>query len=153
MEFGIKNIIFIIVFGAAIALFTKNALRLISYLKLAKPDNKRFENIGDRIKQTFIIAIAQKKILRDKAAGPVHAGIFWGFLILLFAATNSIFSGFGFIDVFSFLGPIFSVITILTDVFIVLIMTLVLVALYRRYILKVKRLQRDKHEAKSSVRK
>ena len=147
MEFGIKNIIFILVFGAAIALFTKNALRLISFLKLAKPDNKRFENIGARIKQTFIIAIAQKKILRDKAAGPVHAGIFWGFLILLFAATNSIFSGFGFVDIFSFLGPIFSVITILTDIFIVLIMVLVLTAMYRRYILKVKRLQRDKHEA------
>lgn len=151
MEFGIKNIIFILVFISAIAFFTKNAMRLISYLKLGKPDPKRFENIGQRIKQTLIIAIGQKKILRDKVAGPIHAGIFWGFLILLFSATNSIFAGFGVIDFFDFLGPVFSVITLLTDVFIALIITAVIFALYRRYVQKVKRLQRDKHEANEAA--
>jgi Fe-S oxidoreductase/nitrate reductase gamma subunit len=141
MEFGIKNILFIIVFIAAFLFFAKNVLKLISYLKLAKPDN-RFGNIPQRISQTLIIAIGQSKILRDKKAGPIHAGIFWGFLILLFSAVNSIVAGlFGIYDFFSFLGPIYSIITILTDLFCLTIIVAVVWALYRRYIVKVKRLQ------------
>ncbi|MFA7325508.1 MAG: heterodisulfide reductase-related iron-sulfur binding cluster [Candidatus Kapaibacterium sp.] len=144
-EFGIKNIAFLIVFTAAAIFFVKNVSRLISWLKLGKADN-RFDNIGARIKQTLIVAIAQKKILRDKKAGPIHAGIFWGFLILLFSAANSVLTGFGIINIFNYLGPIYSVITILTDVFIALIMLAVSGAIYRRYVLKIERLPKDKEE-------
>ena len=141
MEFGIKNIIFIFVFIGAFAFFTKNVLKLISYLQLAKPDN-RFGDIGSRIKQTLLIAFAQTKILRDKKAGPIHAGIFWGFLILLFSAVNAIMSGlFNIYDFFSFLGPIYSIITILTDLFCLAIIIAVVMALWRRYVMKVQRLQ------------
>lgn len=144
-EFGIKNIAFLIIFTGAALFFAKNVSRLISWLKLGKADN-RFDNIGARIKQTLIVAIAQKKILRDKKAGPIHAGIFWGFLILLFSAANSVLTGFGIINIFNYLGPIYSVITILTDVFIGLIMLAVSGAIYRRYVLKIERLPKDKDE-------
>lgn len=144
-EFGIKNIAFLIVFGIAALFFAKNAKRLIDWLKIGKPDN-RFGNIGERIKQTLIVAIGQKKILRDKKAGPIHAGIFWGFLILLFSAANSVLTGFGIVNIFNYLGPIYSIITILTDIFIALIIIAVLGALYRRYIQKVERLPKNKDE-------
>lgn len=141
VEFGLKNIIFLVVFTIASAIFARSANKLISYMKLAKPED-RFGDIAARIKQTLIVAIAQKKILRDKKAGPIHAGIFWGFLILLFSALNSILTGFGIHHLFNYLGPIYSIITILTDVFIALILTAVVMALLRRYVFKVKRLQR-----------
>lgn len=144
-EFGIKNIAFLIIFIGAGLFFAKNVSRLISWLKLGKADN-RFDNIGARIKQTLIVAIGQKKILRDKKAGPIHAGIFWGFLILLFSAANSVLTGFGLVNIFNYLGPIYSVITILTDVFIGLIMLAVSGALYRRYIQKIERLPKNKEE-------
>lgn len=144
-EFGIKNIAFLIIFIGAGLFFAKNVSRLISWLKLGKADN-RFDNIGARIKQTLIVAIGQKKILRDKRAGPIHAGIFWGFLILLFSAANSVLTGFGLVNIFNYLGPIYSVITILTDVFIGLIMLAVSGALYRRYIQKIERLPKNKEE-------
>ena len=144
-EFGIKNIAFLIIFIGAGLFFAKNVSRLISWLKLGKADN-RFDNIGARIKQTLIVAIGQKKILRDKKAGPIHAGIFWGFLILLFSAANSVLTGFGLVNIFNYLGPIYSVITILTDVFIGLIMLAVSGAIYRRYVLKIERLPKDKEE-------
>ncbi len=151
MEFGLKNIIFILVFLAGAAFFSKNVLKLISYLKLARPDN-RFGEVGKRIVNTLIVAIGQKKILRDKKAGPIHAAIFWGFLILLFSALNSIFSGFGIDGVFGYLGPIFSLITILTDFFILFIIVAVLMALLRRLIIKVPRLQRKGHnQAEASL--
>jgi Fe-S oxidoreductase len=146
MEFGLKNIIFIIIFLSALGLFAKSMLRFISYLKLAQPDN-RFDNISLRLLHTLSVAIFQKKILRDKAAGPIHAMIFWGFMILLFAALNSVMTGFGFHNFFNFLGPINSFITFFTDIFITLIIVGVIASLYRRYVMKVKRLQRDKHEA------
>ncbi|GAB1370798.1 hypothetical protein MASR1M45_08600 [Candidatus Kapaibacterium sp.] len=151
MEFGLRNLIFIPIFIIAFAFFIKNVLRLISYLKLAQPDN-RFADIAARIKQTLIIAIGQTKILRDKTAGPIHAGIFWGFLILLFSATNSIMAGlFGVNDFFGFLGPIYSVITILTDIFCLAIIIAVKWAWWRRYIFKVRRLQVEAEKVEAAM--
>ena len=144
MDFGINNIVFIILFFVAVGFLTKNVLKLISYLKIAKADN-RFNNIGARIKNTLINAILQKKILRDKKAGLIHAGIFWGFLILLFSVINSIFTGFGIHDFLNYLGPIFTAITLLTDIFILLIISAVLIALLRRFVFKVQRLHREGH--------
>ncbi len=144
-EFGIKNVAFLIIFIGAGIFFATNVKRLIDWLKIGKDDN-RFDNVGERIKQTLIVAIGQKKILRDKKAGPIHAGIFWGFLILLFSAINSVLTGFGIINIFNYLGPIYSVITILTDIFIALIIIAVLGALYRRYVMKIERLPKDKDE-------
>ncbi|MCO5249935.1 MAG: heterodisulfide reductase-related iron-sulfur binding cluster [Candidatus Kapabacteria bacterium] len=150
MDFGLKNIIFIVILIAAFVYFTKNVLTLISYLKLAKPDN-RFGNIAERITQTLIVAFAQTKILRDKKAGPIHAGIFWGFLILLFSALNSIFTGFGINQIFNYLGPVYSLITLLTDIFCVAIIIAVIFALYRRYISKVKRLQVEAEKVEAAM--
>ncbi len=140
MNFGISNIIFIVVFLAASGYFFYNVNRLIKYLQLAQPDN-RFDRIWERILQTLVIAFAQKKILRDKKAGAIHASIFWGFLILLFSAANSVFTGFGINHLFNYLGPIFSIITILTDLFVLAIIVATIWALFRRYVFKVKRLQ------------
>ncbi len=150
MDFGLKNIIFVAILIAAFVYFTKNVLTLISYLKLAKPDN-RFGNIAERITQTLIVAFAQTKILRDKKAGPIHAGIFWGFLILLFSALNSIFTGFGINQIFNYLGPVYTLITLLTDIFCVAIIFAVIMALYRRYIVKVKRLQVDAEKVEAAM--
>jgi Fe-S oxidoreductase len=140
-DFGIGNIIFILVFSAALAIFAVQLISKYKWLRFAKKDD-RFGNIGERLKQVLVVGIAQKKILRDKKAGPIHAMIFWGFLILLFSALNTIFSGFGLHHIFDYLGPFYSVITLLTDVFILLIIVGVLAALYRRYVSPVQRLKR-----------
>lgn len=149
MEFGIKNVIYAVILVSALIFITMNAIRLIKWLKIGKPLN-RFDNIPQRLIQTFVVAFAQKKILRDKQAGPIHAGIFWGFLILLFSALNSIFVGLGIEHPFNFLGPIFSVITILTDIFIFLIIIAVTWALWRRYGEKIRRLQVEAEQAEAA---
>ncbi len=140
MNFGIGNIIFIVIFLLAFSFFIYSIQNLINYLKLAKPDS-RFDRIFERINQTLIVAFGQSKILRDKKTGPIHAGIFWGFLILLFSAGNSVFTGFGIQHIFNYLGPIYSLITILTDIFCVAIIIAVMMALYIRYVSKLSRLQ------------
>ncbi len=140
MEFGIRNVIFIILFLAAMGFLGENIHRLISYLKTAKQEDKT-NRIFDRIKKTFDVALFQSKILRDPIAGPIHAGIFWGFLVLMFSAASSIFEGFGLRHFFDILGPVWSFITLSTDIFIPVVMVAVIWAANRRFIQKEKRLQ------------
>lgn len=150
MEFGLKNVIFIVIFLVAFGLLAKNVLRLISYLKIGLPEN-RTDNPAKRIWQTLKIAIFQSKILRDPSGGTIHAWIFWGFMILLFAASGSVFAGFGFEHFYNFLGPVYSAITFLIDLFTLLIVFAVAWALYRRYVSKVKRLQVEGEKAEAGL--
>lgn len=138
--FETKNIIFILVFLAASVLFIRSCLRLIGYLKIAKKEN-RFDNVGERIKNVLTIAFAQTKLMRDPVPGIMHLLIFWGFVLFLFAVLEAIIQGFYTPFDFSFLGYFFSLITIIQDIFGLLIIAAVFVALYRRYIVRVARLE------------
>ncbi len=140
MEFGIQNAIFILIFLFSVAFVTRNVIRLTSFILIAKPEN-RSDRIGKRIWQTFMIAFGQSKLLRFKAAGAIHASIFWGYLILLFSASQSVLEGFGIKHFWNFLGPVYSLITILTDVLCLLIFAAIVTSLLRRFVLKIKRLQ------------
>ncbi len=137
---GIKNIAFLLVMCVACGGIIFNVRRLISYLRLGKPEN-RLDNIPARLWLLLKVGFGQSKILRDKVAGPIHAGVFWGFLILLASASEGILEGLHEGWSLNFLGPLYSAITILVDVFCGLIMLLTLAALWRRYVTKVPRLQ------------
>ncbi len=141
----LKTGIFIIVLLVAFGGIIYNSRRLLDFLRVGKWVN-RFDNIPERLYRTFVIAIGQSKIMRDPIAGPIHAFIFWGFMVLLFAVIESIGEGlFGRFSL-SFLGGLYSAITVSQDIFIGLIIISVVIALWRRFITKIKRLQGDKHE-------
>lgn len=137
---GISNIIFLLVLLFAFSMLFLNVRRLISYLKLGKPEN-RLDNIPARLWLLLTVGFGQTKILRDKIAGPIHAGIFWGFLILLFSASEGILEGLNKSWSLNFLGPLYSIITPLIDIFCITVMVLSLAAIWRRYITKLARLQ------------
>ncbi len=142
----IKAILFALVLIAAFWGIAVNTKRLTDFLRLGKWTN-RFDHPNERMKRLLGIAIGQSKIFRDPVAGPIHAGIFWGFLVLLFAVIESIGEGLtGGHFSLSFLGPVYSVITFSQDVFIALIVVAVFAALWRRFITHVKRLEGDEHE-------
>jgi len=147
---GVANIIFILVLLTAFGFMAISVNRLIGYLRVAKPTD-RLNNLGDRLRTTLVVGIGQSKILRDTVAGPIHAMIFWGFLILLFSAAEMILEGLFGNASFSFLGPIYSIITILTDVFCVLIMLGTVMALWRRYVTKVRRLQVEAEKVEAGL--
>lgn len=145
LKTGIFIIVLIIAFGGIIY----NSRRLLDFLRVGKWVD-RFDNIPERLRRTFVIAIGQSKIMRDPVAGPIHAFIFWGFLVLVFAVVESIGEGlFGRFSL-SFLGGVYSVITVSQDIFIALIVVSVVIALWRRLVSKVKRLQGDEHEKKDA---
>lgn len=140
----IKNIIFILIFLAAFSLITYNVRRLISYLKLGQKED-RFNDVGKRIKNVLVIAFGQTKLLRDPVAGTIHFLIFWGFVLFLLAVLESLIQGFYSGFTWAFLGPLYSVITIIQDFFGFFVIVAVLTALYRRYVIHVARLEVDAH--------
>src|SRR5437660_428266 len=146
----LKTGIFLIVLAASFGAIIFNVRRLMDLLRVGKWTN-RFDNPIERFKRTMTIAIGQSKIMRDPVAGPIHVFIFWGFLVLVFAVIESIGEGlFGRFSL-SFLGGVYSVITVSQDIFIALVIIGVIGALWRRLVTKVKRLQSsDEHEKKDA---
>lgn len=140
-----KSIIFLIITLAAFFFLAKNLVRMFSYLKVGKSDD-RSSNFGARFSHTLAVAFGQTKIMREKLAGALHVGIFWGFLVLLFSASESVIQGFYSGFTWNILGPVYTAITFLTDVFCAAIIIAVIVSFFRRFVFKVKRLQGDADE-------
>ncbi len=136
----IHSIAFIVLLLAAAGLFSVSARRLLAWLGVAKPE-VRWDRLPERLMNTLVVGFGQSKILRDKVAGPIHAGIFWRLLVLLFSALEMILEGIHEGWSFNFLGPVYSVITVLTDLFCLLIIVGTMMSLWRRYVSKIKRLQ------------
>ncbi|MDY0083313.1 MAG: (Fe-S)-binding protein [Ignavibacteriaceae bacterium] len=149
--FELKNIIFILVFIFTFAFFGYSVNNLIKYLKVGKKKDDRSDDIPTRLKRVWNIAFAQTKLLREPLAGLLHLLIFWGFILFIFAVLESIIQGFYSSFSLSFLGLFYSVITLVQDIFGLLVIGSVLLSLYRRYIQKVPRLQVDKHGMKDAV--
>jgi Fe-S oxidoreductase/nitrate reductase gamma subunit len=134
--------IYLIVFLSAFCFFTYNLFRIRSYLLLGRPEN-RFDKPFDRIIKVLKIGIGQTKILREPAAGLMHAFIFWGFLVLLTAVLEAFIQGFYAHFSIIFLGKLARIIFVFQDIFGVLVIISVLYALFRRYVLRPKRLLGD----------
>ena len=113
-------------------------------MKVAIKKDDRFSDVGRRIGNVLKIAFGQSKLLRDPFAGTVHFLIFWGFMLFLFAVIEAIIQGFYSPFNLAFLGLIYSLITLIQDIFGVLVILAVIVALVRRYALNIPRLQVDK---------
>ncbi|MBL8996964.1 MAG: 4Fe-4S dicluster domain-containing protein [Gemmatimonadetes bacterium] len=89
----VSNVVFLLVVVAALAFFAKNAIRLIGYLRMGRRDDVRWNDVPARLGNLVRIGLFQRKIFRDSVAGPMHAAIFWGFLILGAGTTEMILEG------------------------------------------------------------
>ncbi len=146
----IKNLVFIPVFAAAFAFLFYNLKRKYDYLKLGVKED-RSGNVSERYDNVLRVAFGQSKLLRESSAGLIHFMIFWGFMIFLFAVAESLVQGFYSGFTFSFLGPVFTLITFTQDLLAVFVFIAVLYALNRRFIIKVARLQGDSKEKSDAI--
>src|ERR1035437_165302 len=142
---AIKNIIFILIFFSAVVFFIYSCRNLFRYMLVAKKKDERFDNPGKRLTRLWKIAFMQTKLLRDPKAGILHFFIFWGFILFIFAVLESIIQGFYSPFSLKFAGPVYSAITLIEDIFSLLVIASVLYALYRRFVIHVPRLEVDKH--------
>lgn len=77
----ISNIIFLILLGIGIALFTKNVRRIIRNIKLGK-DLDRSDRPALRLKTMALVAIGQSKMVVRPVAGILHIFVYAGFIII-----------------------------------------------------------------------
>ena len=84
---------------AGAGFFALNVQRLVRYLRIGLAEN-RTNDPAVRVKNVLSIGIAQSKIFRDPIAGPMHAAIFWGFVVLTAGSIEillqGVFNGFSY---------------------------------------------------------
>ncbi len=128
----------------ALAFFSYNAQRLVRYLRIGTGDN-RLHDVPRRLWNLLSIGIGQRKILRDPVAGPLHALVFWGFLVLQVGALEILIGGV--IPSFhyaSFLpAPLYWLFLLSQELTAGAVLAAVAFLLYRRIVLKPRRLQGD----------
>src|SRR5206468_4351371 len=142
-----QNAVFLFVLVLGAGFFALNVQRLVSYLQLGYAEN-RTDHPLTRLKNVFEIGIAQKKIFRDPVAGPMHALIFWGFMVLTAGTVEILIAGvLPRVSHALFLPrPLYAAYSASQDVFALLAIGAVGFALYRRLVLHPKRLEGDNLE-------
>ena len=146
------NAPFLLVLAAALGFFSYNAQRLVRYLG-AGHDENRTNHAWTRLRNVLVIGIAQAKILRDPVAGIMHALVFWGFIVLTIGSieilVRGVFRAFSFSNILP--APLYNLFLLSQELFAGLVLVAVAVLLYRRLIIKPKRLQGDKVHSGDAV--
>lgn len=139
----LNTIIFAIFFFGMLGFFIYSARKFFITLSFTKPEN-RFKDVSQRLKNTFVFAFLQTKLFRHKFAGLLHFLIYWGFLVLGFVVVEGFIEGFFPHFSFAFLGPIYSFLTLIADLFGAIVFVTVLISLIRRYVGTPERLKVEK---------
>jgi len=140
------NVVFLLILVLALGFFSYNVQRLLSYLWIGKEDDRGGHPLV-RLRNVVTVAFLQKKILRDPVAGPMHALIFWGFVVLTVGTIELLLQGSFPSFSFAFLpAPLYRFYSASQDVFGVLVLGAIAFAFYRRLVLHPERLEGDKLE-------
>jgi len=142
-----ENAVFLIVATLAAGFFALNVQRLVSYMRLGVAE-PRTDQPGRRLWHVLTIGIFQTKIFRDPVAGPMHAAIFWGFIVLTAGTVEiliqGVFPGFGFERILP--HALWIPFSLSQDVFALLVLGAIGFAFFRRLVLHPRRLEGDKLE-------
>ncbi|MEE9554384.1 MAG: heterodisulfide reductase-related iron-sulfur binding cluster [candidate division Zixibacteria bacterium] len=139
---GIEKLAFIIVFAIGLIIFVYEIYFYARLLKSFAPEN-RWDRIGERVSRLFKFVFAQRRLLDQLFMGIAHFMIFWGFLIISFATLN--FFGKGFSSGFELplLGGILhKPFMFMVDLFSLLVLIGIVLALIKRYFMKTERMSR-----------
>lgn len=137
----IKQIVFIIAVVLTIIVFLYTSVKIYKLFKLTKPAFK-VKDFGRRIGVTLKVAIFQSKIFRSPVLGFMHAMVFWGFCMILFGSVEMIIDGlFGYEKILAGLGIVYDLFMASGDIFAAIITIAIIVFLFRRIFMHVKRFE------------
>jgi Fe-S oxidoreductase/nitrate reductase gamma subunit len=141
----LANVVFLCCLVFAAGFFAYNAQRLVNYMRVLGRPEDRTDHPGTRLRNLLVVGIGQSKILRDPLAGAMHAAVFWGFMVLTIGTVEVLIQGVvpGF--TYDFLpAPVYSLYLLSQELFALLVLGAVSWLIYRRVVIKPKRLQGDK---------
>ena len=134
----IKQIVFIACLALTLVVFIYSAWRLYRFYKLTRP--YRFGRLAKRLVVMTEVAFFQTKIFRRPVIGFLHALVFWGFCVIAIGSIEMVIDGvFGYDRIFSAWGWVYDMITASGDVFALLVLLAIVVFLFRRLFLNIKR--------------
>ena len=146
-----ENFLFLLLVAAASAFFALNVERLVRYLRIGR-EVDRSDHALRRLRNVLVVALGQSKLMRDPAPGVMHALIFWGFIVLTAGTIELIAQGvyppfsYGFLPTWAY-----SAYSISQDVFGVLVLLAVAFAIFRRLVLRPRRLSGDGLEQADAI--
>jgi Fe-S oxidoreductase len=137
-----SNALFLAVLVIAVGAFAASVQRLLGELRVGRLDDVRWDDIPARLGNLIRIGLFQTKIFRDSIAGPMHAVIFWGFLVLGAGTTEMLIEGV--VPSFSYAlflpEPVYRLYLVSQELFAAAVIVAVAFALFRRLTKRVKRL-------------
>ena len=140
------GVIFLAVLILAAGFFAYNVQRLVRYMRTVGRPDDRTDHVAVRIRNLVTIGLLQTKILRDPVAGPMHAAVFWGFVVLglgsLEILLQGVFPTFSYGDFLP--SPLQALYLLSQEAFALLVLAAVTALLWRRLVTKPRRLQGDK---------
>jgi Fe-S oxidoreductase len=125
---------------ASAGFFVWTIRQRLAALGMGLPDN-RFDRPWERLKGVFVLALAQKRMVRDKYAGLYHILIFWGFCALSLRSLGLILEGLFGWHMTEALGSFGYGYQTTKDVFEVLVLVGIALAIIRRVAIKPWRLE------------
>lgn len=135
-----QQILFILISGAAIFLFSKNAKQIFRNIRLGR-DEIINDQPGRRWKNVLLLAFGQKKMFRNPLVAVLHFFVYAGFVIINIEVLEIVLDGiFGTHRLFA--GPLGSLYTFLINSFEVLAVLVMLgcaIFLIRRNIIRLRR--------------
>src|SRR5215207_829127 len=141
-----ENVIFLAVVALAVGFFSYNVQRLVHYMRTIGHAEDRTDHPIVRLHNLLTIGLAQTKILRDPGAGILHAAVFWGFLVLTVGTVEVLIAGVvpGFDFGLLLPRPLYQLFQFSQELFGILVLGAVGLLLYRRLVVRPRRLQGDK---------
>jgi heterodisulfide reductase subunit C/nitrate reductase gamma subunit len=134
-----KQIIFLAALLVTLLAFGFTTRRFIGFFKITRRGFP-VRRIGRRFGIMMEVAIGQTKIFRRPVIGLLHALVFWGFCVILIGSIEMVLDGLtGRERILSSLGTVYDIITASGDLFALVIALSILVFLFRRIFLNVKR--------------
>ena len=119
-----------------ILVFSYGVYRRVRLWRMGKPE-RRTDQLGARLQSVLIHALGQLRTTQDAYAGIMHLSIFWGMLVLLLGTilatvdwdVTHLFFGFQFLT-----GGAYVLYEFVLDIFGVLLLVGLGMAIYRRYV-------------------
>jgi len=141
---GLQNILFILVFIAATALFTINAKKIIRNIHLGRKLN-RTDRKAERWKLMARVALGQSKMVVKPVAGFLHILVYVGFVIINLEVLEIILDGiFGTHRLFApFLGSFYDFLIASFEFLALGVLVAVVIFYIRRNIIYIKRFRQN----------
>lgn len=134
-----KQFAFLIALLVTLLIFAFTTRRFIGFFRITRPGFP-VKEIGKRIRVMLEVAIGQTKIFRRPVMGLLHALVFWGFCVILIGSIEMVIDGLaGTERVLSSLGIVYDIIIASGDIFALIIAVAIIVFLFRRIFLHVRR--------------